>query len=302
MAWNMELRTLSRVPRDTDNANNNWVPVGCVHSDRHWTSHCQKAMEVIDLTHDDGDDIEDTTTTHPQPAEEGYFSSPKKRRVVVDVIDLLPIQRNDDDGNYLRIGDDEDHGGNEGAHVAEGKLTSCRHVPSSLEPVPSPLVFVAGGHDNCTITSGLISLLIQTLPPGCCCCWQSTLQHIQQKDSWSCGYRNLQMLLSALLPLLPDHHVYWNDHPRDGTTIEIPSLPALQHCLEESWRQGYDPAGARYYQHQIVGKSKWLGAVEVTSLLNYFGIDATVVQFIKCTSSRQLLGPFCEAYFFPLER
>ncbi len=33
-----------------------------------------------------------------------------------------------------------------------------------------------------------------------------SLVHIQQKDAWSCGYRNLQMLLSAILPNVSIHH------------------------------------------------------------------------------------------------
>lgn len=117
--------------------------------------------------------------------------------------------------------------------------------------------------------------------------------HIQQKDSWSCGFRNLQMLLSALVPRLPEQHPYRRNREVDC----IPSLATLQHALEDSWQEGFDAVGARHFAGQAVGRSWKIGAVEVASLLAFWSMDATVVQFAETAASRQLLMPYCRAYF-----
>lgn len=127
----------------------------------------------------------------------------------------------------------------------------------------------------------------------------SSMIHIQQKDRWSCGFRNLQMLLSALLPLLAADHAYFAALPSDsasGNVFDIPSLLALQQSLEASWRAGYDPQGAQHYRHRLAGTQQLIGAMEVATCLDYFGVDATVVQFIQCYESRRRLGGFCAAY------
>ena len=125
------------------------------------------------------------------------------------------------------------------------------------------------------------------------------IRHIQQPDrNWSCGYRNTQMILSAILPLLhPQHSYYKTQSPPLQSSLELPSLLQLQQALEGAWKDGFDPDGARFYSHKVVGKSKWIGAVEAWSLLSYYDIDAEVVQFIKRHESRELLGPFCAAHF-----
>ncbi|KAL3911027.1 MAG: hypothetical protein SGILL_007448, partial [Bacillariaceae sp.] len=42
----------------------------------------------------------------------------------------------------------------------------------------------------------------------------STVQHIQQRDQWSCGFRNLQMMLSAIIPHVPSNHAMFQQIPR----------------------------------------------------------------------------------------
>jgi hypothetical protein len=69
--------------------------------------------------------------------------------------------------------------------------------------------------------------------------------------------------------------------------------------MEEAWEEGFDPDGADHYRHGIVGKSgpsAKIGAMEVANLFWYHGIDATVIQFIKCAESRSLLPLFVLAY------
>ncbi len=123
------------------------------------------------------------------------------------------------------------------------------------------------------------------------------LHHIQQKDKWSCGFRNLQMLLTALLPYY--HQMQTTSTEASPTrVIDIPTVTELQNYLEECWAAGYDPRGAEHYQYRIVGKCSQIGAVEVSSVLTHqLGLDSTVIQFIKCIASRRLLPQFVWNYF-----
>ncbi|CAJ1904998.1 unnamed protein product [Cylindrotheca closterium] len=128
----------------------------------------------------------------------------------------------------------------------------------------------------------------------------STVRWIQQHENWSCGYRSLQMVLTALLPRLPIHHAYYQVVPRRGSYVAIPSLGQIQSTLEQAWKEGYDPQGARHYQRRILGKtgkSGELGALEISSVMAYWGLDATVIQFITCHQSRRLLPIFVKSYF-----
>lgn len=176
-----------------------------------------------------------------------------------------------------------------------------------------PFLNVDNGTENAVPTEGILPLIdILELPGTRTCCRSREaassmvsmpLLHIQQKDKWSCGYRNLQMLLSALIPLLPSDHLYHQCVPASlkrsdlGVAVPIPSLRDLQECLQQSWRLGLDPRGAAHYNGVIVGKVDEIGAVEVSSILAAVRIDSVVVQFIKTHESRRLLGPFVWSYF-----
>lgn len=139
--------------------------------------------------------------------------------------------------------------------------------------------------------------------------------HYQQRDKWSCGFRNMQMLMSALLPLFPtdhpcfdfvssvsqddtrDNHKPLSCHISSSPLLVVPTLKQIQTYLERCWTAGYDPNGAAFYRNCIVGKRSKIGAVEVSSAMSYLGIDSTVIQFIRCPESRLLLAPFVYAYF-----
>jgi hypothetical protein len=187
------------------------------------------------------------------------------------------------------------------------------------------LIFISneGGGDNAVVTRDLSEQLFKAIHDNynqnnnakelLRCRWMP-LFHIQQTDKWSCGFRNTQMLLTAILPILPKHHSYFSqyhpaqgsvptlllhqEHPSDTGFIEIPSVRQLQICLEQSWKAGYDPSGAKHYRGRIVDTSKRIGAVEVSTLFSFLGMDCTVVQFIRCSQSRQQILAFCQAYFW----
>jgi hypothetical protein len=126
---------------------------------------------------------------------------------------------------------------------------------------------------------------------------KSTIRHIQQNDSWSCGFRNLQMVLTALLPELQPNHAYFQMVQRRNTYITIPNVRQIQNALEQAWKEGYDPRGARHYKNKISGTTSKIGAIEVSSVLAYWGLDSSVVQFVTCQESRGLLSNFVQAYF-----
>jgi len=113
--------------------------------------------------------------------------------------------------------------------------------------------------------------------------------HYTQNDKWSCGFRNLQMIISAMLPtfspIFPDG---------------VPLLNELQMSFELLWAEGFDRDGARHHNSKMVGKTgkiSWIGAVEVWSYLSFRGIDSTIVQFANNAENRSAVGAFVWAYF-----
>ena len=104
-----------------------------------------------------------------------------------------------------------------------------------------------------------------------------------------------------MLPDLPTNHPYIKLILSDHLDWKVvPTLDQLKAHLEESWSHGFDPQGARHFDNRIrdrTGRSSWIGAVEVSSLLSYLHVDSTVIQFIQCQESRALLGNFVWSYF-----
>mmetsp|Transcript_35468 Transcript_35468/g.56735 ORF Transcript_35468/g.56735 Transcript_35468/m.56735 type:complete len:347 (-) Transcript_35468:126-1166(-) len=103
------------------------------------------------------------------------------------------------------------------------------------------------------------------------------LLHIHQGDSWSCGYRNLQMLccsiFSSKLPI--------SKQLFDGKCI-VPSITSLQEWIEKAWSDGFDLIGANQYGHKLykrTGKTAWIGATEITALLRSFRLRVEIIDF-----------------------
>jgi hypothetical protein len=105
------------------------------------------------------------------------------------------------------------------------------------------------------------------------------------------------MMLTALLPHLQPNHAFYQLVPRRFPSCAVPSLRQIETTLEQSWKAGFDPPGARHYGHKIVGRQSEIGAVEVSSVMSYWGLDSAVVQFLACRESRELLPKFVRAYF-----
>jgi len=101
--------------------------------------------------------------------------------------------------------------------------------------------------------------------------------HVTQRGSegagWACGYRNIQMLCSALIRNPRYRPVLF-----DGSGA-IPDIPTLQRWIEYAWGCGYDTAGCEQLGGRLLGTTTWIGAGECVALLRCFGIPAHQVVF-----------------------
>ncbi|KAL3757811.1 hypothetical protein ACHAWU_008926 [Discostella pseudostelligera] len=102
------------------------------------------------------------------------------------------------------------------------------------------------------------------------------------------------MLLSSLMPTLLHHST---SSSCASFSQGVPCIEEIQRTTEKLWRQGYDIRNALHHEYKLVGKKTWIGAVEVWSYLSFMRIDSIIVQFIKTSQNRALLGRFAWAYF-----
>ena len=118
--------------------------------------------------------------------------------------------------------------------------------------------------------------------------------HYLQHDNWSCGYRNLQMLLSSMMPTLQSQSTsspssfYTNTTTNATTTAAtatvsssfshgVPCIEEIQRTMELLWSQGYDIRNAEHHKYALVGKKTWIGAVEVW----YVSLQKSIVSFVS---------------------
>ncbi|CAM9152532.1 unnamed protein product [Choristocarpus tenellus] len=184
------------------------------------------------------------------------------------------------------------------AHPAAANIASSL-IPSSLEEL-AKRTWTGGDTGACTL--GLIPLLRRCLlkqhrrkcqgggkhggfrelllrAPEVVFCMPS-VSHFSQRDAtgsrWSCGYRNIQMMCSALLEVPEYARVLFG-----GSGI-IPGVPLLQAWIELAWANGYDPEGCEQLGGvgSLIGSETWIGATECAALLSRsFGVKAEVVDF-----------------------
>ena len=163
--------------------------------------------------------------------------------------------------------------------------------------------------DHAVITHGIIDLLgqlhngssrnVNTLTcagsSGCSTLSSSLPQynhkplHYQQNDNWSCGYRNLQMMISSMLPTL-----------RSVFPEGVPSIYEIQTTMQQLWKAGFDESSADHYKHALfgkTGKNAMIGTLEAWSYLSYLGVDAAIIQFVKEEENRAMIGDFVWQYF-----
>ncbi|RKP02083.1 hypothetical protein CXG81DRAFT_25239 [Caulochytrium protostelioides] len=114
---------------------------------------------------------------------------------------------------------------------------------------------------------------------------------------WGCGYRNLQMLLSAVaaLPAVQRHVAQLPPSPTPDAVDHVGyalrrhqrvGIPELQHYVEAAWRRGYDPEGAVQLNAKLKGTVKWIGTSEAVCALHAADIDTRIVDFVTPDAAR----------------
>lgn len=94
----------------------------------------------------------------------------------------------------------------------------------------------------------------------------------KEGDWYSCGYRNTQMLVTAL-----NRHVPLYRSLLFGGKGIVPDILSLQLWIERAWSQGFDPEGCAQLGGEIKETTKWIGASEVLCLLRSFGIPCRIL-------------------------
>ncbi|EFX87845.1 hypothetical protein DAPPUDRAFT_311838 [Daphnia pulex] len=107
-------------------------------------------------------------------------------------------------------------------------------------------------------------------------------------SGWGCGYRNLQMLLSALLrhPQCAERLTTLCPSTSStlGNSIQVPSITRLQSAIEEAWKLGFDQQGCEQLGGKLSGTCKWIGATEIATLLASCHIRYRLIDFHRPTS------------------
>ncbi|KAJ3050788.1 hypothetical protein HK097_008230 [Rhizophlyctis rosea] len=135
-----------------------------------------------------------------------------------------------------------------------------------------------------------------------------------QDSGWGCGYRNFQMLLSALSRIREynatlSRMLYAGLNHGEGRA-HVPDVSTIQEMIEAGWTAGFDAvgitkdlsgsAGARQLGHKLTGTKKWIGTTEVASCLRYYYVRAKVYDFHRPTGpagAHPKLVDFVEEYF-----
>lgn len=114
-------------------------------------------------------------------------------------------------------------------------------------------------------------------------------------SGWGCGYRNLQMLLSALLrnPQYADRllNLCPSTSSTSDSSIKVPSISRLQSTIEEAWKMGFDEQGCEQLGGKLSGTCKWIGATEIVTLLASCRIRYRLIDFHRPTSADGKLHP-----------
>ncbi|XP_066923097.1 zinc finger-containing ubiquitin peptidase 1-like [Clytia hemisphaerica] len=113
-------------------------------------------------------------------------------------------------------------------------------------------------------------------------------------NGWGCGYRNTQMLLSSLLlnPLYKDHI------EQKLGMLTLPSVPKIQSCIEEAWKEGFDQSGKEQLGGKLSKTKKWIGTTEVAALFRWMNIRARIVDFHKSQNNlHPLMFQWVKDYF-----
>ncbi|XP_060067494.1 zinc finger-containing ubiquitin peptidase 1-like [Ylistrum balloti] len=91
---------------------------------------------------------------------------------------------------------------------------------------------------------------------------------------WGCGYRNFQMLLSAMAANPTYCKLLFNSNK-----AQIPSLPKIQRLIEAAWEKGFDKQGCEQLGGHVVDTTKWIGATEIAATLLSLKVRCQLLDF-----------------------
>lgn len=153
---------------------------------------------------------------------------------------------------------------------------------------------VTGVDDGVSCTKGVISSLRkfyqqQTKAKDVWLC--SDLDHYSGSfgdTGWGCGYRNLQMMLSALAKEPKYQSFLYGDYKvKNG---RVASIKKLQQLIEHAWQSGFDKQGAEQLGWKLVDTKKWIGATEIVALLSSLKLKCRMVD-VRSPSGQQQTHP-----------
>ncbi|KAL4233294.1 hypothetical protein ACF0H5_007978 [Mactra antiquata] len=138
-----------------------------------------------------------------------------------------------------------------------------------------------GRDDGSSCTKGVIQRLqeyYRTPTHGVSKSWLcTTIDHYAASygdKGWGCGYRNFQMLLSALMTD-PLYSKILLNHGRP----QMPSIPKIQRLIETAWEKGFDKQGCDQLGGRVVNTVKWIGATEIVATLSSLSVKCKLLDF-----------------------
>ncbi|CAK9295219.1 unnamed protein product [Gordionus sp. m RMFG-2023] len=176
--------------------------------------------------------------------------------------------------------------------------TLSQAFPNIFTPIPNPSEYV----DSKCIVSEIYETLLNYAKTnnstlrGCVglCSPLDFIQTSPSQKSWSCGYKNIQMLCSAIMKIPQIFDVVFKK------TEKIPSIMRIQKLTEEAWNCGWDLDGAKHFNHALTSTRKWIGATEMVVFFSYLGIKCKLFDFHEPTDSNGYhprLMKWVQAYF-----
>lgn len=174
------------------------------------------------------------------------------------------------------------YGGNLAPTTVGRRLTDTMNYGGSSSTSGSTVGLTCTSETDEPITRNVISRLrqqirhnLQSIPSPLLpytVALSSEADHFAQFDGYSCGYRNIQILCSALLRYPVFRNVLF------GGCGYVPDIVTLQRLIEHAWSIGFDPTGYRQLK-TILHTNKFIGSTECAIVLRYFGIPAQVIAF-----------------------
>jgi len=275
---------------------------GHFHGKRLVSRESSTASDVIDLVDDDDDsDVDVAVTASAKSTKPHQKSMNNSRRFRGGERQSLLTSSESDDVIDL-VNDDGDEATKRRQAPTQPSSSSSAKRKRSTYDEPTQ------AKDHAAITHGIVDLLeqlrnVDTLTcagrVGCATPASSNKNqqprynhqplHYLQNDNWSCGYRNLQMMISSMLPAV-----------RSIFPDGVPSVHEIQTTMEELWKEGVDVENAKFHNFTLVGKTgkrAFIGTVEAWAYLSYLGVDAVIIQFLKKNRGIATVGDFIWNYF-----